>query len=474
MYTEALHRAMGYPEVTKATPHYWDDAITYDDLLVQARFFRTTTLYPDQVDVPASVADYPGDPGTSEPRVSVTVTLDTRDYPHHFMPTGYYAAPGEQVAVFVEGDLPPDAYLYAHWTTEWTMPRSCQLCPRSTARFPGAAGTLAIESDGSGVLNAPMGGPILLMARESWGPVTLTLHNVLPQPHFVAGVDNDADFAAELAATTVPFTMLQEEDVFVLGHTDEIAAATDSIEEMITTLGDLWRVEQDFSGQSGWSTPHMFFFDLRVEGGGAHSGNPAYLSHTWELSTTNPFWQTSFLGKWGFLHEAGHSFSNPGTLLYLDKYAYISWREGEPNLLNMVAVDTVFGAGSHQQWSGRSDAERQATREAFVCNCLASGGCDATDFGTADVVDFAMSIADDPAIGWDGLSAAYHAFVEPGTDQQAHIDAVAETLSAQLDRDFGPYMTAYQLPVTPSVLATLDATYPTDWEANPLEGLVCP
>lgn len=474
VYTEALHRAMGYPEVTKANPHRWDDTVGYDDLVLQARFFRTNTLYPDQVDVPASVADYPGDPGTSEPRVSVTVTLDTRDYQHRFMPTGYYAPPGEEVAVFIESDLPPDAFLYAHWTQEWTMPRSCQLCPRSTARFPGAAGTLAIESYDSGVLNAPMGGPILLMARESWGPVTITLHNVLPQPHFVAGVDTDASFASELASSTVPFTLLEEENVFVLGHKEEIVAATDSIEEMITTLGDLWRAEQDFSGQDGWGAPHMFFFDLRVEDGGAHSGNPSYLSHAWELSASNPFWQTSFLGKWGFLHETGHSFSNADTPLFMWEYEYRSWREGEPNLFNMAAVDTVFGPGSHEQWSGWTDAERQVRREAFVCNCLDAGGCDATDFSTAEVVDFGMSIADDPTIGWEGLAEVYAAFEDPFSDQQARFDRFALLLSERFDRDFGPYMTAYQVAPSASVLATLDATYPIDWEADPLEGLSCP
>ncbi|MCA9569710.1 MAG: M60 family metallopeptidase, partial [Myxococcales bacterium] len=332
---------------------------------------------------------------------------------------------------------------------------------------------VVLESDGQGVLNAPMGGPIFLMTKADTGTVTITLHNVLPQPHFEAGVDDDAAFASELAASTVPFAIMEETDILLLGHAAEIAASPDGFEEVVTTLGDLWRAEKAFSSEPGWSAPHMFFFDLRVEGGGAHSGNPAYLSHAWEIRATDPFWQTSFLGKWGFLHEAGHSFSNPGNPFFISGSGTYTWREGEPNLLNMAAVDAVFGDGSHEAWSGFSDAERQTTREAFVCDCLTAGGCDPTDFGTHQVVDFAMAIADDPAIGWDGLAGVYAAFTTSPDNWQDHIDDLAQVLSDETGQDFGPYMVAYQLPVSSSVLTAIDAAYP-DWTGDPLAGLVCP
>ncbi|MCA9567622.1 MAG: hypothetical protein KC656_07260, partial [Myxococcales bacterium] len=475
VYTEALHRAMGYPEVTQASPNSWTDADSFDDIVLLARFFRTMSLYPDQADAPAGAADYPGVPSDTEPRVTVTVTIDPSTRPWQWIPTGYYAPPGEPVAVMVDGAVDDEVFLYAHWTIDWIMPRACQLCPNRVARFPAAGGSLLLEDDGQGLLNAPLGGPIFLMAKQTDAPVTLTLANVLPQPRFQVGIDTDASLAAQLAATTVPLVLMEDPDVVFLGHKTEIEAATDSHTAIVTMLGDLLRAQRDFSHQPGWSPPTMFFFDVEAGNDGAHDGNPGYLSHSYELRTTNPFWQTHFFGKWGYLHEAGHGYARQyKTPFYIELGKDIAWREGEPNFLQMAAVDEMFGDGSHSLWDDYDDTERQVRRDAFVCTCLDAGGCTPRDHSTREVVDIALNLVDDPNIGWDGVSTIYAAWTHPGTDAQDHVDQLATLLSDTFDRDFGPYLTAYQMGVSSDVLTAIDAAHPIDWEADPFVGLVCP
>ncbi|MCB9676743.1 MAG: hypothetical protein H6737_16620 [Alphaproteobacteria bacterium] len=458
----ALESSVGTPTIDDANPHIWG-ADDWDDIDLWGSYFMTQALEPDQNSAIATASTWPGAPSAAEARESVEITVELGAGDYTF--TGYYAAPGEEIRIDVEAAEQNDALTaFVYWSNGLVMPKTRWNAPAYMDRYPsgGAYGTLNVDRR---ALNAPMGGPILLTDTKPWEgreTVKLTLHNVLPMPEFELGVTDEAAFQAELAATTVPFVVLRSPEVLILAGRDEVAAATDSATDMMTIF-HRYRVEMtDFVDSTNHDDelPHMFFFDVQ-DGSGAHSGNPAYLAWAYESDVTEPFWDASITthqpakrGLWGYGHEMGHSYTLDTPSSFTGTGS--AWTESEPNVAMLGAQARIFGYDTIDDWSGLDATTRDTRRCTFVATC--GGTCDPTDYDYELALDLWLNITDD--LGLEGMDAAYAAYTKPSDPSMQNVfDAWALELAHGYHKDFGPYFTAMNIPLSSSVLTTMDVLY---------------
>ncbi|MCB9670762.1 MAG: hypothetical protein H6734_14875 [Alphaproteobacteria bacterium] len=462
-----IEEALGAPAITDAAAHTWGADDT-EDIRLYGSFFVTQGLRPDQNGPIATASTYPGEPGAGEQRVSVKVTVPF-DPNSAYSFTGYYAAPGETVRIDI--DTPDtDGFLHAFiaGSNGMIMPHTRWNAPDVIQRHP-SAGAFTTLNVGTRTLNAPLGGPILLNHASWWDgqeEVEVTLHNVLPLPTFELGVTDETAFQAEIAATAVPYVVLRSSQVLFLAHRDEVAAATDSITDILTMLHRYRIEETTVFADDTWDDqlPEKFFFDVQ-DGLGAHSGNPAYLAHGFETDGTAPMWSTNLTdhkkrlrGLWGYGHEMGHSrtlktpYAFPG--------APSSWTEAEPNLAHLAAQARVFGYSTLNGWRGYSRQNRIDARcEGPLNGC--SGTCTASDYSILVAMDLWLNITD--SLGVDGMQRAYEAWEPPASpddDWEGYMSAWALELSHAYQRDFGPYLEQSGIPLSTEVTTTMDALYP--------------
>jgi hypothetical protein len=329
-----------------------------------------------------------------------------------------------------------------------------------------------------------MGGPLTIhhnLSDADARTVRLRLHNVLPIPTFELGIDDDASFRAELANTSVPWTYITAENVGFSQPASLVLDSPDDLAQMVDQFQRVW-VEEAAWGAKSSAGRKWTYVDQVNANGGAHSGNPLFVSYAAMNNETAPFWRADIAdhaanraGFWGFFHELGHTAANYGPFDFEGSGVYW-WRETAPNIAGMAAIQEVWGPDSWKVLPDMSDAERAIQREAHVCGCEAAGGC-VPDDGSFDVnwmaMNFGLGMMDDPTIGFDTFAVLNAIWVvPPEKDWQLYVDQMASELSELTMWDLGPYFTRMGAPPSAHVLSEMDA-YP-DWPGDPTLGIVCP
>ena len=266
---------------------------------------------------------FPGLVCESDPRITKTVNLDlfyvkSEDLRISVLPrpqfsTGFYAAPGELVAITV----PEGVYDLTAQIGAWTD---------NVAHIENAQRDAVIYSQsklvpGKNYMRNLYGGHIyILPSSPHTTPLPLTFENVVESPDFVLGVTDPTAWKQKLAASCVPYLELRSKHmIFTIRKDYALRYPVQDPVQLMTAWDE--GIKEDFYGWTGLEEnpsdpadrspqlPYRIVLDVNISAGYGHSGFPI-------MAINDTYWQTTITDYsnlkesdvWGLYHEIGHNF----------------------------------------------------------------------------------------------------------------------------------------------------------------------
>lgn len=391
--------------------------------------------------------------------------------------TGFYAPAGELIKIVVPEGINGLSVQVGGHTDDLTGKLNLQRDPiiyTVKQLFPGA-----------NYVRNVYGGTIYVRATIAFPePVEFTITGAVKSPDFVLGSSKDADWIAEVKASTVPWLELRSKRVIFLIPRDFLIRNFASSKPLTnpTALMTAWNkvFEEDFNGWMGLSdnspdlrdrSPQSAWrevLDIQPSVGYGHNGFPT-------VATMDDEWFNSVVSidqllrgaNWGTYHEFGHN-CQQGTI-----WSWSTLGETTNNLFNYKVAHrngVSFAIQHGDDWV--------APALAFAAtNTSTSNFNTAAEFGDNNNGAFKRQI---PFLqifgiyGYDAMpylyTAARHAERYSYSDQDKQ-DFVYERFSEFAKTDLIPFFEAWGIPVTVQSRRIIAAKYPKltkmIWTYNP-------
>jgi hypothetical protein len=413
----------------------------------------------DEVLVPASAADFPGEPedGAVVGRISLPLRPRFEGYPSFYAFSGAGSPLWLSTGAWALAGGPVTAQIPAAWAGQglrlrvggWTdtlwhlddwwrnpeISRSEALDAEITELASGFGGLVYLEVPAG--VDLPEG--------------ELVLDGVVAAPRYVRGETTDPSWAEAPA----PWAELEGEHVVLMLPRGAAAEVEDP--EALLALWDA--VMEAQAALASMPLPRArkerIQLDRQISAGWMHSGYPimAYTAVQTELSDLDALMS---VGSWGAFHELGHNHQHRSAELE-------GTTEATVNLWSVYAMEEVIGLPRGEAHPALAPAERAARIDAYI-----AGGSDyAADWSVWTALETYLQVQE--RFGWapfQRVFARYRAEPSAPANEQARLDRWATWTSEEVGMDLSGFYRAWGWPLSPSVDAAL-AGLP-DWTDHPL------
>lgn len=437
---------------------------------VGIRYKYTQELPANQLVANPSAADFPGAVPQGAARESITVSIDGtyagRDGRYAYAGsgnpvwrgTGTYAAPGELVSVTVPQALVNSGaaiQIGSHTDLLWNK--------TPWKRFPAIVRSYPIKSTQMDVANA-FGGSIYVTipGGKSFGPVSVTLNNVVRAPLYVHGQTTLNEWLT-IRDYPAPWADIGTDKMIVMVPSSYIRTLDDPA-QLMNRWDDIMDTQADLAAISHTRVrPERYLADRDISAGYMHSGYPIMAPVKEEAANMVSY--AKLASAWGFWHEVGHNHQwNPWVMQ--------GTTESSVNWFSVYTSETLFNlprAKAHSAMTPESRAQRAQT---YVAN-----GKDYSKWGDDAWLPLEMYLQLRQWFGWQPfiqLNADYLAIPSassPSADQDK-VNQWTLRFAQKVGKNLGPFFkTTWNLPVSQSVLdqMALLAAWPASIAAPDLE-----
>ena len=395
-------------------------------------------LPPEAVLASPAAADFPGLPPADAPRLTRTLTVDTRVPRWHS--TGLYAAPGEIITVTVPANAANTKLrvrigchkdlLWAERIAAWKR------VPEITRSFPIAATVTRAAN--------AFGGPVYLEvpADCALGEIQVTVSNAIAAPLFVLGKTDVNEWKQTLRNAPAPWAELQSHKLII----SLPAANVRDLDDPTAALGFWDRVvtaEDELSGQTNRTSPERFVLDRQISAGYMHSGYPimAPLDQSAKVANIDSLKQ----GNWGFFHELGHNHQRP-------EWVLAGTTEITVNIFSEYCFEKVCGLNRHGH-GAMNDTKREQNLREFFANPQQGW----TEKPFTGLVFYDELIE---GFGWDAFHQIFREYRDlpaaerPKTDAQKR-DQWLVRFSKLTGKNLGPFFQAWRIETSPAARAAV-------------------
>lgn len=444
---------------------------------------------------------FPGLICLEEPRVTKTIDLDlfyvkSEDLrisvlPRPMFSTGFYAAPGELIAITVPDGVYDLTLQIGAWTDNVAHIQNAKRDPviyTQTKLIPGKNFTRNLY-----------GGTIYIIpSSPKTTPLKMTFENVVESPDFVLGKTNAAEWKQKLAKSCVPYLELRSKyTIFTIRRDYAIKYPVADPDELMTEWDK--GIKDDFYGWAGLEEnpanpadrspllPYRVVLDAEISVGYGHNGFPI-------MAINDTYWQTTITdvkelrngSVWGLYHEIGHNFQQ-------GKYwSWSSLGETTCNLFSFKLAKRMETAGIPNAWPAKHPAVPGATLKALQFAASSDGSKNFDNSSDpiigndpfARLTPFLQMFDKIPANwgyagqgdGWGIMTELYkkarRAVRESPNDLSKH-DFVYETVSDYTKKDWQLFFRAWGISLSTTALTRVAAKgYPMMlqeiWKYNPI------
>ena len=397
---------------------------------------------------------FPGEVAAGAPRVTRTVTVDTRVPEWHS--TGLYAAPGDHITVEIPAESVGKGLqvrIGAHTDSLWSLPE-WDRAPEITRVFP-------LRSASTVAANA-FGGPVYVVVPEGsrLGTIQVTLRGAVEAPLFVRGQTDPAAWREKVRSAPAPWTELQGNNV-ILTVPSRVVRTLDDPEELLA----LWdRAMDDVADLAAIPRhrlrPERYVTDRQISAGYMHSGYPIMmgLDVAEAAVSTKTMSANGHGGVWGFFHEVGHNHQ-------VSDWTFDGTGEVTNNMFAVYVFEKEFGIVQSQH-PALVPARMQERLRKYI-----AGGADFEKWKKDPFLALTMYIELQQAFGWDAYKKVFAEYrnltpsERPKTELEQH-DQWMVRFSHAIGKNLGPFFQAWGVPTSEGArqsLANLPAWMPADF-----------
>lgn len=423
-------------------------------LLFTLELQKTLKLPASKVVASPAAAAFPGLVSADAPRVTRTVSVDTRVPEWHS--TGLYAAPGEHLTIKIPEELAGKGLqvrIGAHTDQLWSLPE-WDRAPEITRVFP-------LRAESTVAANA-FGGPVYIVVpeRSRLGTIQVTIQGGVEAPLFVRGQTSEADWKTKIRNAPAPWAELEGNSV-ILTVPSRVVRTLDNPEELLA----LWdRAMDDVADLATIPRhrlrPERYVTDRQISAGYMHSGYPIMmgLDVAEAAVSTKSMTSNSHMGVWGFFHEVGHNHQ-------VSDWTFDGTGEVTNNMFAVYVFEKEFGI-TQSQHPALVPAKMQQRLNAYVQN-----GANFEKWKSDPFLALTMYIELEKAFGWETYKkvfAEYRALSSserPKTELEKH-DQWMVRFSRAAGKNLGPFFQAWGVPTSETArqsIANLPAWMPADF-----------
>lgn len=306
-------------------------------ILEARQYHRLEQRNPEKIAANPAAASFPGVVPANAPRITKTVTIDTRVPEWHG--TGLYAAPGEIITVTVPNATVGKGFailIGSHIDTLWHLDK--------WERFPEI--TLSRNLDAATVRVAnPFGGTLFVAVppRCRLGDVAVTIANAVPAPRFVRGITSRDEWKQSLRNAPGPWAEM-EGKLVILSVPSYAVRDLDDPEALMAYWDEVMERCYTLYAAPKRNRPERYCVDRQISAGYMHSGYPIMTGD--DVAKTfcdvNTLRGRTGIKCWGFYHEMGHNFQQP-------EWTWAAFGEVTNNLFSLYGTEMLNGVkvGAH-------------------------------------------------------------------------------------------------------------------------------
>ncbi len=380
-----------------------------------------------------AAADFPGRVPAGAPRITRTVSVDTRVPRWHS--TGLYAAPGERITVTMPASAAAAGgyavRIGAHSDGIWGRPEWTRM-PEITRRFPVSTPTTLAANAFGGLIY------IEVPYRGDLGRIDVQISGAVAAPLFVLGETDPGAWRDEIRDAPAPWAEIAGRNMIVTTDAREVRRLDDP-----TAVAETWDRILDLAAElAAWSdlreSPERFVVDRQISVGYMHAGYPIMAHLDQQANLVNARHLRSE-GNWGFFHEVGHNHQN------------YDWTfdtlEVTVNLFTLYVYERLVGIPVTSQWKGthRSRAELMARYDFTNPNF--------DQWKREPMLALVMYAQMQEAFGWDAYRQVFETYLELPPDERPRTDAEKRDqwlvrFSRTVGRNLGPFFEAWGVPTS--------------------------
>jgi len=382
------------------------------------------------------------------------ITVENRGFAHSdLQPTGRHVSRGEVIDVVANPDAPATLSLIIGARGPWRSFNTGQSTDLQTVSLARGEQSVTAAQDG------------IVFVRNT-SPDTageLTVSGGSPHPVWVKDRTTPTEFADQLAAwTSAPVVSLVGERAFVDVQrrvVDDLASRGVSWDpaDVVLRLDRVLSYTCDVYGLTFAAVGVARKYPGRAYFSGADSGAGwAFATNQWLCFQVDTGASETLLttpDNWGTWHEVGHTFQTPA-------YTWSGLGEVTVNISSLALQQRLTGEHRLDQWTEAKDRITRYFSQAIGDRSFAQL-TDEDPFYPLFLFDqLRQSFGEGfyPAVSQAYRVRRIRGLTMPSTDQDKK-DLFAQIASQVADRDLGPFFTAWGVPITASVLSSLQ-TYP--------------
>jgi len=399
---------------------------------------------PEKIEAHPAATTFPGAVPPDAPRVIRTVTIDTSVPGWHG--TGLYAPPGARITV----EAPTAATrlglfvrIGAHNDGIWHLdpwkraPVICRRDPLHSATTTSA--------------NA-FGGLVYIEVPAGCKPAipTLRINGCVEAPRYVLGTTSEESWRTKIRRHPAPWAELETAKV-VLTVPSRVVRTLDSPEELML----FWDQVLDCCAELAQrpttrERPERYVTDVQISAGYMHSGYPimTHLDIAETLVSKSGLVTKAHGGVWGLFHEMGHNHQSPD-------WTYSGTVEVTCNLFTLFVFDRACGIPP------RSHDNLTLERRKRSIATYRAEGASFEKWQRDPFLALIMYVQLQEAFGWETFQSVFAAYrilpakERPRTDAEKR-DQWMVRFSRAVERDLGPFFTAWGVPTSKAARASIE------------------
>ncbi|MGV3613928.1 MAG: M60 family metallopeptidase [Fimbriimonas sp.] len=401
----------------------------------------------EAVEPDPSAALFPGPVPKAAKRIRRTVEIDTNTPDWHGI--GLYAAPGEAIEVTLPASSAGKGLavrIGSHTDTLWDAPKWNRF-PEITRRWPLVGATTKVAS--------PFGGTIFIEVPEACrlGKIAVEVRGAVAAPRYVRGKTSREEWGRMLAEPGGPWVEMEAREIVLSLPRSAVANLTDP-ETAMAYWDEMADLCYGLYAAPRRRRPERFCVDRQISNGYMHAGYPIMTHEDVAATFTDVAKLRSKEFPWGFYHELGHNFQEPG-------WTFDGTGEVTNNLFSLYACEKINGIAHPGDM--RLDKRRERM-EKYLAK-----GARYEDWQSDPFLALTMYDQIREAFGWEPFTKAFAAYHEQRLKpegEEAKRDTWMVQISRATGRNLGPLFVAWGIPTSESArasVANLPAWMPADW-----------
>ncbi|MCX6899640.1 MAG: M60 family metallopeptidase [Verrucomicrobia bacterium] len=392
-------------------------------------------LPPEQVKEHPAAKNFPGELPPSAPRVSRSLTLDTKVPAWHS--TGLYAPAGGVVTV----EIPESAAkkklwlrIGAHSDSLWNLDK--------WDRFPEISTRAQLAKPATKAASM-FGGLIYIEVPDKCdlGEVLVKISGAVAAPYFVLGKTKQADWKDRLRKEHAPWAELECSKVIVTVPSSFVRTLDDP-DALMKVWEQIVDLEDDLAGTAAERRrPERVVCDQQISAGYMHAGYPVM---TWMDQPKNFTSKEALLkGNWGIFHELGHNHQS-------GYWTFDGTGEVTCNIFSLYVFDVLCGVKPAKGRVNLDDVAKNYAKH------VANGK--SFDFWKKEpFLALSMYVQLQDAFGWDAYKKVFAEYRVASKDElpkndEEKRDQWMVRFSKTVGKNLGPFFQTWGVPVSQSAL----------------------